>query len=47
MDIKIILLIIVLIFCLHKTKEGLETVNVKDHFKNLMNDFETIFPNYN
>ena len=47
MDIKIILLIIVLICCLHKTKEGLETVNVDDHFKNLMNNFETIFPNYN
>ena len=47
MDIKIILLIIVLICCLHKTKEGLETVMVKDHFKNLMNYFETIFPKYN
>lgn len=47
MDIKIILVIIVLICCLHKTKEGLETVMVKDHFKNLMNNFETIFPNYN
>ena len=47
MDIKIIMLIIVLICCLHKTKEGLETVMVKDHFKNLMDNFETIFPNYN
>ena len=47
MDIKIILLIIVLICCLHKTKEGLETVMVEDHFKNLMNDFETIFPKNN
>jgi hypothetical protein len=47
MDIKIILLIVVLIFCLHKTTEGLGTVTVKDHFKNLMNDFETIFPKNN
>ena len=47
MDIKIILLIIVLICCLHKTKEGLGKIMVKDHFKNLMNNFETIFPNYN
>jgi len=47
MDIKIILLLIVLIVCLHKNKEGLETVNVKDHFKNLMDKFETIFPKNN
>ena len=47
MDIKIILLIIVLICCLHENKEGLDTVKHTDNFKNLMNDFETIFPNYN
>jgi len=47
MDIKIILLIIVLICCLYKTKEGLGTVNVNEHFKNLMNNFETIFPKNN
>ncbi len=47
MDIKIILLLIVLFFCLHKTTEGLGAVTVKDHFKNLMNNFETIFPKNN
>ena len=47
MDIKIILLLIVLICFLHKTKEGLEIVMGIDHFKNLMDNFETIFPNNN
>ena len=47
MDIKIILLLIVLICFLHKTKEGLETVTYTDHFENLMDNFETIFPNNN
>ena len=47
MDIKIIMLIIVLICCLYKTKEGLEPVSDTDHFKNLMNNFETIFPKNN
>ena len=47
MDIKIILLIIVLICCLHKTTQGLVNGLDGNHFKNLMNNFETIFPKNN